>query len=97
MESLMAQLLAKEIVKNLETPDAIITIDKIEINDERKIAFVHLSVFPDERKPFVVMGLNKIAPKLQWFLIQKMRVKTLPNLVFQAEHRGITLEEIEEK
>lgn len=82
-ESLIAKLLSEEIVKNLETPDALITITNIEINQEDETAAVAISVFPDGRKKDVLRGLKKIAPALQFTLLKKMRIKKVPSLIFK--------------
>lgn len=83
LESLIADLLSAEIVKNLETPDALITITGVEINEEAETATVLISVFPDERKKDVIKGLKKIIPALSFTLLKKMRIKKVPTLLFR--------------
>jgi ribosome-binding factor A len=83
LESVIQDLLSKEIVKTIETENALITVTGVEIDEERDKTIITISVYPDEKKKDALIKLNGQAPQLAWFLVKKIRVKKIPQLLFR--------------
>jgi hypothetical protein len=83
LESLIAQLLSERIVRTIESDKALITIISVEIDQENDKTIVSVAVYPDKYKKDVLLELNLKAPQLTWFLVDKIRVKKIPKLVFK--------------
>jgi ribosome-binding factor A len=83
LESLIAQLLSERIVRTIESDKALITIISVEIDQENDKTIVSVAVYPDKYKKEVLLELNLKAPQLTWFLLDKIRVKKIPKLVFK--------------
>ena len=82
MESLMEQILADEIVRDIEDVDTLITVTNVRIDLKEDQALVSVSVFPDEKREKVLAGLNRRAGDLAYRLLKKMKVKKIPFLMF---------------
>ena len=82
LESLIADLLSKEIVKNFENPEVLITVSGVEINDKLEKAVVKISVFPDNFKDDVLNVLRKKSRYFQGFLLRKIAIKSIPEIDF---------------
>lgn len=83
MESLIAQLLSERIVRTIESDEALITITSVEIDEDNQKTNISVAVYPDSQKKNVLLKLNENAKDLAWYLIKKMRVKSIPTLVFK--------------
>lgn len=83
MESLIAQLLSERIVRTIESDEALITITSVEIDEDNQKTNISVAVYPDTQKKNVLLKLNENAKDLAWYLIKKMRVKSIPTLVFK--------------
>ena len=83
LESVIQELLSKEIVRTIELENTLITIIGVEVDEERDKTFITISVYPDEKKKDALIKLNGQAPQLAWFLLKKIRVKKIPQLLFR--------------
>ena len=83
IESVMQHLLAQEIVRSVQVEGVLITITGVDVDEKEEKATVHMSVYPDEYRERVLKKLNGNAPDLAWFLLKKMKVKKVPELVFK--------------
>jgi len=82
LESLIEQLLAEEILRNIEDERGLITITSVVIDMENDVAEISVSVYPDEVREGVVRRLNREAPDLAYKLLKKMKIKKVPFLKF---------------
>lgn len=83
LESVIQELLSKEIVKNVSIDNALITITGVEVDEEKDKTIVSISTFPDEKKKDALIKLNGEAPQLAWFLLKKIKIKKIPQLMFR--------------
>jgi ribosome-binding factor A len=83
LESVIARLLSEQIVREIESDKGLITITGVEVDEEHDKAVVHVSVYPDEHKKDALIKLNAQAPRLAWFLLKKIKIKKIPELVFK--------------
>ena len=86
-ESIVEDLLAKEIVRSLESDKALITITGVELNEESDKLFVSVSIYPDEVVKDTLAYLKRHSPQLSWYLVKKMKVKKIPELIFRQESK----------
>lgn len=82
MESVIEQLLADAIVRDVEDGETLITITNVRIDAKDDQAFVSVAVFPDENREAILKGLNRRAGDFAYALLKKMKVKKIPFLVF---------------
>ena len=82
MESIMEQLLADAIVRDVEDGDVLITITNVRIDTENDQAFISVVVFPDEKRDAVIKDLNRRAGDFAYALLKKMKVKKIPHIIF---------------
>ncbi len=83
LESLIQELISEQIKKTIEINDVLITIMGVEVDEEHNKTIIHVSVFPDEKKKDVLIKLSNRAPALAWFLLKKIRIKKIPELIFK--------------
>jgi len=79
----MQHLLAQEIVRSVQVEGVLITITGVDVDEKEEKTTVRMSVYPDEHRERVLKKLNSKAPDLAWFLLKKMKVKKVPELVFK--------------
>ena len=82
-ESIIQELLSKEILRTIESNGEIITITGVEIDEEHDKAIISVSVYPDEHRKDALIKLNAQTPSLAWYLLKKIKVKKIPTLVFK--------------
>jgi len=78
----MQHLLAQEIVRSVEIEGVLITVTGVDVDEKEEKTTIRMSVYPDEHRERVLKKLNGKAPDLAWFLLKKMKVKKVPELVF---------------
>jgi len=83
MESLAEQLLAGEIVRDIEDAETLITLLGVRIDEENDRMHASVAVYPDEKREKVIASLNRRAGDLAYILLKKMKVKKVPFLVFE--------------
>ena len=83
LESIIQDLLSKEIVRTIETDKELITITGVEVDEEHNKTIVHISVYPDEHRKDALIKLNAKSAQLAWFLLKKIKIKKIPELVFK--------------
>jgi len=83
LESVIQELLSKEVVRSVEFDRGLITVTGVGIDEEHDKTIIQVSVYPDEYRKDALIKLNAQAPKLAWFLLKKIRVKKIPTLVFK--------------
>ena len=83
LESLIQELIAQQIERTIEIENTLITVAGVEVDEEHDKTIVRISVFPDEKKKDVLIKLNGEASSLAWFLLKKIRIKKIPELLFR--------------
>lgn len=83
MESLIAELLSGEILRNIEIEKAIVTITSVNVSEDLENAAVTVAVFPDTERTAVLAKLKAQAPKLQHALNKKISIKSSPRIEFK--------------
>lgn len=83
LESVIQELLSKEVVRSIESDKGLITITGVEVDEEHDKTIVQISVYPDEYRKDALIKLNAQTSQLAWFLLKKIRVKKIPTLVFK--------------
>lgn len=93
MESLISEHLSFLILKEFEFP-ALITITKIKIDEEFKIANVKIKILPKDIKIKnfknqelkILKELNQNKEKIFKILLKKLNIKPLPKITFELDN-----------
>lgn len=82
--------LSQLLVKNIELPiDCLVTITKVEINADLKIAKVYITVLPENKNQIILTQLKKSTNLIQKELRPKTRFYTIPKLEFLIDEGEI--------
>ncbi|HEY4475329.1 MAG TPA: ribosome-binding factor A [Candidatus Paceibacterota bacterium] len=85
VSSLIEKELGMLLIKEIETPGALITITAVEVQRKMERAVVKFSVIPSEKAPEVLKILGKAAGRLQFMLSRKLNIKPMPKIVFEID------------
>ena len=85
LNSLIREELAKIIIKELEFPNALVTVTEVETSNDFEIAIVNFSVIPFEKSEEVLKELNAKHNYLYHLLRKKIRINMLPNIRFKID------------
>ena len=83
---LIREELSKIIVRELEFPGTVVTIASVTITDKLDFARVKVSVWPSEKAREALKTLALAKRDLQYALMKKIRIKTIPHLGFEIDH-----------
>ena len=86
MNSLIREELGKIFERELEFPEALVTITDVEVNPKLEAAIVNFSVLPSEKSDRVLEILNKLKRNLQFKLNRKLNIRPMPELVFKIDY-----------
>lgn len=86
VNSLIREELGKIILKELEFPDALVTITEVDTSKDIDKAVVGVSVLPSEKSGEALAVLNRNIRHLQYLLMKKINIKPMPQIVFQIDH-----------
>ena len=87
IESLMQQELSKILLRDVEFPlGTLVTISRLEINSDSTEAKIGVSVIPTERTEEVMSHIKKMQGWLQRLINQKMNIKPMPRINFEADY-----------
>jgi ribosome-binding factor A len=84
--SLIREELGKMLERDLEIPEALVTITDVEVNAKLEAAIVNFSVLPSEKSERVLEILNKLKRNLQFKLNRKLNIRPMPELVFKIDY-----------
>ena len=69
------------------TPEAMVTVMRIEVSDNLRFAKVFISVFPERKEKEIINLLKKHKKRLKNFMKIKTKLRFLPDVVFEIDKR----------
>lgn len=85
VQSLIQEELGKIIVREVEIPDALITITEVVADKKLGYAKVNVSVIPSAAAEGALAELTKRTPWLQHLLMKKINIKPMPRIMFALD------------
>src|SRR3989344_9462182 len=85
---LIKEELSKLIIREIETPGALVTVTDVDVTKKLDLAVIKFSVIPMEKSDDVLKILNKSRGELQHLLLKKINIKPMPHIVFEID-RGL--------
>ncbi len=82
---LIIEELNKIILKEVEIPDALITITDADVTKDLSQAIIKISVYPSEKTAETMKVLGKRQGYFQHLLLKKINIKPMPRLLFKAD------------
>ena len=86
VSDLMMEELNKIILREVEIPEALITITDIEVQKDLSQAIVKISVYPSSKYDEVLKILQRNQSHFQYLLVRKMNIRPIPKISFQIDH-----------
>jgi len=94
------ELLKEEIgslfLKEINLPDCLTTITRVEVSPNLQQARVYISVMPEEKKEEVFKVLNKSIYNIQQELNKRLNMRPVPKIMFKKEEKTKQAARIEE-
>ena len=92
----LVDILQGEVRKN-GISNLIISVSKVSVTSDLAIAKVHLSIFPTEKAPELLKGIQSNAPLIKHDLAQRVKnqLRKVPNLVFYIDDSLEYIEQID--
>lgn len=88
ISDLIIEELNKIILKELEFPEAIVTITDVTVTKKLDYAIVKFSALPSKKAEEILKILEKMQPHLQYLLIRRLNIRPVPRLLFKID-RGL--------
>ncbi len=85
VSDLVIEELNKLLLREIEIPDALITITDAEVLKDLSRAVVKISVLPSEKSGEVLKVLEKMRGHLQYLLLRKMNIRPMPQISFKLD------------
>lgn len=82
---LIREELGEIIVRELEFPNALVTLTEVEIAKKLEHALVNVSVIPSSAAEETLEKLKKFRGKLQHLLNNKLNIKPMPRIEFKID------------
>jgi ribosome-binding factor A len=86
VSKLIQKELAKIIIRELEFPEALVTITSVEVDKKLEHAKVNMSVIPSSAGVAALAALDKATGHLQHLLMKKINIKPTPRIAFALDH-----------
>lgn len=86
VSSLIREELGKMFERDLEFPEALVTITDVDVNTKLEAAIINFSVLPSEKSDRVLEILNKLKRDLQFKMNRKLNIRPMPELVFKIDY-----------
>jgi ribosome-binding factor A len=86
VSDLIQEELNKIILKEVETPGALLTITEVDVSKDLEGAIVKFSVYPSEKAESILKILNRRAGHLQYLLMKKINIKPMPKISFKIDY-----------
>ena len=83
---LIMEYLNELLLRQIEVPDALVTITDVEVTKDLNRALVRVSVLPSEKSAEVLKILEKERGRLQFSLSRKLNIKPMPQIVFEIDY-----------
>ena len=84
--SLIHEELNNLIIREIEFKEALVTITGVDVTDDLENARVRFSVLPSKKSEDILKILNKFRGRLQNWLLKKINIKPMPNLMFEIDY-----------
>jgi ribosome-binding factor A len=84
--SLLRGELNKIIVREIEIPNTIITITRVEVAEDLDRIKIGISTIPSEKTAEALKTLTHQKKHFAHLLLKKTRLRTIPELVFEIDH-----------
>jgi len=85
VSSLILAELNKILFKELEFPDALVTVTGVEVQKDLDFAAVKVSVIPDSKEAEALKILRANRRQLQHLLLKKLNIKPMPEIRFEID------------
>jgi ribosome-binding factor A len=85
INSLIQEHLGALLIREIEIPDALITVTGIQTSKKLDRATAYISVIPSEKSENVLKILSRQAPRLQNLLLRKINIKPMPRIIFEID------------
>lgn len=85
VSDLIIEELNNLMLREIEVPDALITITDVEVLKDLSRAVVKISVLPSEKSDEALKVLEKRRGHLQYLLLRKMNIKPMPQIAFKID------------
>lgn len=96
VSDLIIEELNNLMLREIEVPDALVTITDVEVLKDLSRAVVKISVLPSEKSDLALKILEKNRSHLQYLLLRKMNIKPMPQIFFKID-RGLEKAAVIEK
>ncbi len=85
LSSLIQEKLAWMIEREVEVPNALLTITEVNITDKLESAEVKISAFPSDKKIEAMKLLIKMTPSIQFKLSRILNIRPMPVIHFKYD------------
>lgn len=89
--------LAKLFLREVEFPNALVTITDVDVSKKLDVAYVYVSVIPSKNEAKVIEILGASRGALQHLLEKKLNIKPMPYIVFEIDRGPDHAARIEKK
>ena len=83
--SLIQEELSKLLIRDINFGDALVTILKVEVDEDLLHARVKLGIIPYEKGPEVFKEITEHQRELKHKLLKKMNIRPMPHIGFEIE------------
>ncbi len=95
VESLLREELNKLLKKEAEFPlGAMVTVMRVELQDEGEQATVWVSIFPKKFEQSIQKQLGRMTPMFGGMLVKRLRMQYVPKIHFRIDNSNETADEI---
>lgn len=95
ISSVLRKELNQFLLREVELPADVVTITGVEVAADLGRAVVKFSVLPSEKAVEVWEALKKEQPRIQHFLLQRMRMRRPPTVIFEIDRGSEQAAQIE--
>ncbi len=85
VSSVIRERLSNLILREVETPGALVTVTDVDVDRKLERAIVRVSVLPSELAPAALKVLARSAGELQFKLLREMNIKPMPRIQFELD------------
>jgi len=85
MSALLQAELGALILREIEVPDALITVTAVTPSKDLLYATVNISVLPSEKAAEALRLLHREARRFEHILVRKLNLKPIPHLAFELD------------
>jgi len=86
LNSLIREELSKIIARDMEFDGALVTLTKADIRDDFSNVKIGVSALPSSKVEAALEKLISNAGNLKHSLLKKMKIRSVPDLVFEIDH-----------